>query len=156
VTAANGSTGTISLEAVVTGTPTMAMSTADQRLDAKGRRTSSSGSVDHRQHRHRSARGGELAGTAPTGWDVVVRSGDDRLGEAQRDRPGDRHRSSRPRSVAGDTRFAVRASAGSQSSNLDLRYTLEGSRTLGFIAIIVIIRGRRARRVFVGSAGGDG
>ena len=35
--------------------------------------------------------------------------------------------------------MTVRASAGSQSSNLDLRYTLEGSRTLGFVAIGVII-----------------
>ena len=33
----------------------------------------------------------------------------------------------------------MRASAGSQSSNVDLRYTLEGSRTLGFVAIVVIV-----------------
>ena len=33
----------------------------------------------------------------------------------------------------------MRASAGSQSSSVDLRYTLEGSHTLGFMAIGVIV-----------------
>ena len=41
--------------------------------------------------------------------------------------------------VAGDYALTVRASAGSQSSNVDLRYALEGSRTLGFVAIGVIV-----------------
>ena len=41
--------------------------------------------------------------------------------------------------VAGDYALTVRASAGSQSSSVDLRYTLKGSRTLGFVAIGVIV-----------------
>ncbi|MFP5488532.1 MAG: NEW3 domain-containing protein, partial [Acidimicrobiia bacterium] len=41
--------------------------------------------------------------------------------------------------VAGDYAMTVRASSGSLSSNIDLRYTLEGSRTLGFVAIGVIV-----------------
>ena len=48
--------------------------------------------------------------------------------------------------VAGDYAIAVKASAGSQSSNLDLRYGVEGSRTTGIIAIAVIVV------VFVGLA----
>ena len=35
--------------------------------------------------------------------------------------------------------MTVRASAGSESSNVDLRYSLEGSRTLGIVAIAVIV-----------------
>ena len=41
--------------------------------------------------------------------------------------------------VAGDYALTVRASAGSQSSSVDLRYILKGSRTLGFVAIGVIV-----------------
>ena len=41
--------------------------------------------------------------------------------------------------VAGDYTLTVRSSAGSESSNVDLRYTLQGSRTLGFVAIGVIV-----------------
>ena len=41
--------------------------------------------------------------------------------------------------VAGDYALTIRASAGSQSSNVDLRYSLKGSRTLGFVAIGVIV-----------------
>ena len=41
--------------------------------------------------------------------------------------------------MAGDYTLTVRSSAGSESSNVDLRYTVQGSRTLGFIAIAVIV-----------------
>ena len=51
--------------------------------------------------------------------------------------------------VAGDYAMTVRSSAGSESSNVDLRYTLQGSRTLGFVAIgvIVVAFARPRRRV---------
>ena len=39
----------------------------------------------------------------------------------------------------GDYALTVRASAGSQSATVDLRYGLEGSRTLGIVAIAVIV-----------------
>ena len=41
--------------------------------------------------------------------------------------------------VAGDYALTIRASAGSQSSSVDLRYSLKGSRTLGFVALGVIV-----------------
>ena len=40
--------------------------------------------------------------------------------------------------VAGDYMITVRSSAGSDSSNIDLRFTLQSSRTLAFVAIGVI------------------
>jgi uncharacterized membrane protein len=40
--------------------------------------------------------------------------------------------------VAGDYAIAVRSSAGSDSSEMELRFSLEGSRTLGVVAIAVI------------------
>lgn len=140
VTAANGATGTISLEADVTGTPTMAMSTADQRLDAKGKSDTeeriplivgNTGTAPLEDVK--------LAGTAPTGWDVSFDP--ETIASVKPNETAQVVAIVKPSSdaVAGDYALAVRASAGSQSSNLDLRYTLEGSRTLGFIAIVVII-----------------
>ena len=80
-----------------------------------------------------------LAGTAPTGWDV---SFDPQ--EVPSVKPNETTQVTaivKPASdaVAGDYALTVRASAGSQESNLDLRYTLESSRTLGVIAIGVIV-----------------
>ena len=40
--------------------------------------------------------------------------------------------------LAGDYAINVRASAGSQSSTLDLRYGVKGSTTLGIVAIVII------------------
>ena len=88
--------------------------------------------------RHRADRLGRLVRPA----DVAKR-------QAQRDGPGDGDRQAQQDAVAGDYALTVRSSAGSQSSNVDLRYTLEGSRTLGFVAIgvIVVAFARPRRRV---------
>ena len=80
----------------------------------------------------------KLAGTAPSDWDVsfdpkqidTVQPGETAQVTAIVTPSSD--------AVAGDYAITVRASAGSQSSNVDLRYTVEGSRTLGFVAIGVI------------------
>jgi uncharacterized membrane protein len=40
--------------------------------------------------------------------------------------------------LAGDYAIELRATAGSQSSTLDLRYGVKGSQTLGIIAIAII------------------
>src|SRR4029078_826928 len=40
--------------------------------------------------------------------------------------------------LAGDSAIGVRASAGSQSQDLALRYGVKGSRTLGIVAIVII------------------
>jgi uncharacterized membrane protein len=80
----------------------------------------------------------KLAGTAPTGWEVSFEPA-----EIAGVRPGETAQVSAvitPDSdaVAGDYMLTVRASAGSLASSADLRYTLEGSRTLGIVAIGVI------------------
>ena len=41
--------------------------------------------------------------------------------------------------VAGDYAMTIRASAGSQSSSIDVRFAVKSSRTIGVVAIVVII-----------------
>jgi uncharacterized membrane protein len=140
VTAANGAQGKISLTAEVTGSPKLVLSTADQRLDVKGQSDTvhripmvlaNTGTADLTNVK--------IAGTAPTGWDV---SFDPQ--EVPSVRPNETAQVTaivKPSSdaVAGDYAITVRSSAGSQSANIDLRYSLESSRTLGMLAIVVII-----------------
>lgn len=139
VIAPNGATGTIQLEAEIVGTPGLTLGTADERLDVAG------GANEERRIPLIVANPGtaelevvRLAGTAPSGWDV---SFDPQ--EIEAIRPGETAQVTaivRPSSdaVAGDYSMTVRASAGSLSSEIDLRYTLEGSRTLGIVAIGII------------------
>lgn len=140
VIAPNGATGTIQLEAEIVGTPSLSLATADERLDVTG------GANEERRIPLIVANPGtgdldvvRLAATAPSGWDV---SFDPQ--EIDGVRPGETAQITaivRPSSdaVAGDYAMTVRASSGSLSSNIDLRYTLEGSRTLGVVAIGVIV-----------------
>jgi len=140
VTSANAATGQIELQAEVTGTPTLAMSTADERLDVSGHADSekriplivgNTGSA--------ALESVKLAGTAPTGWDVSFEP--NVVDSVQPNETAQVTAVVKPSSdaVAGDYALSVRASAGSESSNLDLRYTVESSRTLGVIAIVVIV-----------------
>ncbi len=140
VEAANGARGQIELTAEVTGTPQMELQTADQRLDVSGtsnkeRRVpliiANSGTAPLEEVK--------LAGTAPSGWEI---SFDPQ--EIARVRPNETAQVTaiiKPSSdaVSGDYSLTVRASAGSESSTLDLRFALEGSRTLGLVAIGVIV-----------------
>ncbi|MCU1359912.1 MAG: hypothetical protein JWN99_1201, partial [Ilumatobacteraceae bacterium] len=140
VAAANGATGSIQLTAEVTGTPQLSLTTSDQRLDASGKANtekrvplivSNTGSAE--------LTGVQLAGTAPTGWDI---SFDPKTVASVK--PGETAQvtaiiTPKAGAVAGDYAMTVRASAGSQSSNIDLRFTLKGSRTIGVFAVIVII-----------------
>jgi uncharacterized membrane protein len=139
VTGANGASGTITLEAIVQGTPQLTLGTADQRLNVSGKANTekrvpmivaNSGTAPLESVK--------LAGTAPTGWDVSFEPA-----EVTAVQPGETAQVTavvKPASdaVAGDYMMTVRASAGSLSSSADLRYTLEGSRTLGIVAIAVI------------------
>jgi uncharacterized membrane protein len=139
VTGENGASAGITLEAIVEGTPQLALATADERLDVSGEANreqripmivANTGSAPLESVK--------LAGTAPSGWEVSFdpEAVDDVL-------PGETAQVAavvKPSSdaVAGDYSLTVRASAGSLSSNTDLRYSIEGSRTLGIIAIGVI------------------
>ncbi len=140
VKAPNGASGDLKLQAEVTGTPQLSLATADQRLNVKGRsgttkrlplivaNTGSAALSDVK-----------LAGTAPTGWDVSFDP--KQIGAIK---PGETAQvtaiiSPGKDAVAGDYDITIRSSAGSESSNLDLRFALQGSRALGFVAIAVIV-----------------
>jgi uncharacterized membrane protein len=140
VAAANGATGKIELTAEVSGAPKLALQTADQKLN-----TSGAANAEKRVPMIVSNTGTaaltnvQLAGTAPTGWDV---SFDPKtLATVQPNDTAQVTAIIKPakNAVAGDYTLTVRSSAGSDSSNVDLRYTVQGSRTLGFIAIGVIV-----------------
>jgi uncharacterized membrane protein len=140
VTAANGASGTISLTAEVTGTPELTLATADQRLDVSG------GAGDQKRLSMVIANTGtavledvKFAATAPTGWEVSFEPD-----TIENVRPNETAQvtaiiSPAEDAVAGDYAIAVRSSAGSDSSEMELRFSLEGSRTLGVIAIAVIV-----------------
>jgi uncharacterized membrane protein len=140
VTAANGASGTITLNADVTGTAELTLATADQRLDVEGQ------AGDQKRLSMVVANTGsaalqdvKFAATAPTGWEVSfepdtitnVRPNETAQVTAIISPGGD--------AVAGDYAITVRSSAGSESSNLDLRFELQSSRTLGVVAIAVIV-----------------
>jgi uncharacterized membrane protein len=139
VIGANGARGTISLEAEVVGTPQIALTTSDERLDVTGK-----SNTEERIPMILSNPGSaaltavKMAGTAPSDWEI---SFDPQQVEAVQ--PGETVQVTAivkpaPDAVAGDYALVVRSSAGSLSSNIDLRYSLEGSRTLGVVAIAVI------------------
>ena len=140
VTAASGASGTISLTAEVTGTPQLTLATADQRLDV------SVGAGDQKRLSMVIANTGtaaledvKFAATAPTGWEVSFEPD-----TIENVRPNETAQvtaviSPAEDAVAGDYAIAVRSSAGSDSSEMELRFSLEGSRTLGVIAIAVIV-----------------
>ena len=80
----------------------------------------------------------KLAGTAPTGWDISFDP--QSVANVKPNETAQVTAIIKPSkdAVAGDYAMTIRSSAGSESSNIDLRYTLEGSRTLGFVAVGVI------------------
>ena len=135
----NGASGTITLEAVVQGTPSLALGTADERLDVTGTANTEKRIPMIVANTGTAALDSvKLAGTAPTGWEVSFEP--ESIDAVQ---PGETAQVTaivKPSSdaVAGDYALTVRASAGSLSSSTDLRYSLAGSRTLGVVAIGVI------------------
>ncbi len=140
VTAANGATGNIRLTAEVTGTPELSLTTADQRLDVSGRSNkekrvplilANTGSAPLEDVK--------LAGTAPSGWNVSFEPAT--LPTINPNETVQATAIIQPSkdAVAGDYALTVRSSAGSQSANIDLRFALKGSRTLGVVAIVIIV-----------------
>ena len=81
----------------------------------------------------------KLAGTAPTGWNVSFDP--EELANVKPNETAQVTAIVKPKTdaVAGDYAITVRSSAGSQSSNLDLRYSLASSSTLGVLAVAVIV-----------------
>ena len=140
VTAANGASGHVTLTAEVTGTPKLTASTADQRLDVSGRtNTEKRVPIIVANSGTAPLENVKLAGTAPTGWEVSFDP--QQIASVQPNETAQAVAIIKPGkdAVAGDYAVTVRTSAGSESSNLDLRFALEGSRTLGLLAIGVIV-----------------
>ena len=140
VKAPNGASGQLKLQAEVTGTPQLSLATADQRLNVTGRSgttkrvpliVANSGSA--------ALTDVQLAGTAPTGWDVSFDP--KQLGAVKPNETAQVTAIISPAkdAVAGDYDITIRSSAGSESSNIDLRFAVHGSRTLGILAILVIV-----------------
>jgi uncharacterized membrane protein len=140
VSAASGGTGKIELTAQVTGTPKLEIATADQRLDVKGEANT--------EHQIQLVLGNsgtaaltdvKFAATPPTGWTVTfepstvpeVKPNETTQVIATVHPPKD--------AVAGDYAIGIRASAGSESSSLDIRYSVTRSRVLGVVAVALVL-----------------
>jgi uncharacterized membrane protein len=135
----SGGSGQLQLTAEVTGSPKLAVATADQRLNFSGRANSekrvtlvvgNSGTAP--------VEAVQFAATPPSGWTVTFDP--PKVDEVKPNETTQVVAVIKPakNALAGDYAIGVRASAGSQSSNLDLRYGVKGSRTLGIVAIAII------------------
>ena len=140
ITADNGATGKIELTAEVTGSPKLALQTADQQLNVAGKANSEKRvtMIVPTPAPPRSS-DVQLAGTAPTGWDVSFDPQDAAQRQAQRDRAGDGdHQAGQERS-----RRRLHADRALQRRQrvVERRPALHpaGLATLGIIAIGVIV-----------------
>lgn len=134
-----GGSGSLQLTAEVTGSPKLEVATADQRLNVSGKA--------NREKRVTLVLGNsgtasltsvQFAATPPSGWNVTFDPP-----QVQEVKPNETTQvvaiiKPAKNALAGDYAIGVRASAGSQSSNLDLRYGVKGSQTLGIVAIVII------------------
>jgi uncharacterized membrane protein len=139
ITSDSGGSGDLQLTAEVTGSSKLAVATADQRLNFSGKANSEkrvtmvvgntgTAAVDTVQ----------FAATPPSGWTVTFDP--PQVAEVKPNETTQVVAIIKPakNALAGDYAIGVRASAGSQSSTLDLRYGVKGSQTLGIIAIAII------------------
>jgi uncharacterized membrane protein len=135
----SGGSGNLELTAEVTGSSKLAVATADQRLNFSGKANSEkrvtmvvgntgTAAVDAVQ----------FAATPPSGWTVTFDP--PKVDEVKPNETTQVVAIIKPakNALAGDYAIGVRASAGSQSSTLDLRYGVKGSQTLGIVAIAII------------------
>jgi uncharacterized membrane protein len=135
----SGATGQMQLTAEVTGSAKLGISTADQRLNVSGKANSEkrvtlvvantgTAPVDAVQ----------FAATPPSGWTVTFDP--PKVDEVKPNETTQVVAVVKPakNALAGDYAIGLRASAGSQSSSLDIRYGVKGSQTLGIIAIALI------------------
>jgi uncharacterized membrane protein len=140
VTAATGGSGTIELTAEVAGTPVLELSSADERLNASGEAgqtervpliVSNSGTAPLTDVK--------LAATAPNDWEVSFEPNE--LREVKPNETAQVVAVVEPAAgaVAGDYAITIRASAGSNSADVDLRYTVKGARSLGLAGIGAIV-----------------
>ena len=139
VSAASGATGSIELTAEVAGTPKLQIATADERLNVEGRANkvkrvpivvSNTGTAPLTEVK--------FAATAPKDWEIKFEP--ESLAEVRPNETAQVTAVIKPTksAVAGDYALNIRASAGSNSSSLDLRYGVTGSPLLGVAGIGLI------------------
>jgi uncharacterized membrane protein len=139
ITSDTGGSGQIQLTAEVTGSSKLDIATADQRLNVSGKANSEKRVTLVLGNSGTAALSAvQFAATPPSGWTVTFDpptveqvSPNDTTQVVAIIKPA-------KNALAGDYAIGVRASAGSQSSTLDLRYGVKGSATLGIIAIAII------------------
>jgi uncharacterized membrane protein len=139
ITSDTSGSGQMQLTAEVTGSPKLAVTTADQRLNFSGHANSekrvtivvgNSGTAP--------VDGVQFAATPPSGWNVTFDP--PKVDEVKPNETTQVVAVIKPskNALAGDYAIGVRASAGSESSNLDLRYGVKASQTLGIVAVAII------------------
>ena len=140
VSAASGATGMIELTAEVAGTAKLQIASADERLNVEG----SANKVKRLPIIVSNSGTGPLtdvkfAATAPKDWEVKFEP--DTLSQVRPNETAQVTAVIKPtkNAVAGDYALTVRASAGSNSSSLDLRYGVKGSRWLGVAGVGLIM-----------------
>lgn len=139
ITSDTSGSGQMQLTAEVTGSAKLDVSTADQRLNVSGKANaekrvtltvgnSGTAPVDAIQ----------FAATPPSGWTVTFDP--PKVDEVKPNETTQVVAVIKPakNALAGDYAIGVHASAGSQASDLALRYGVKGSQTLGIIAIVII------------------
>jgi uncharacterized membrane protein len=140
VTAANGATGQIQLQAEVTGTGTLDLATASGRVDVSG----------HSNHVTKETLALTNSGTAaltdikmasapPKGWEVTFEPAT--VATLKPGQTGQVVAEIKPakNAVAGDYPLSLSASAGSSSKSVDLRYRVTSASWLGVLGVVVII-----------------
>jgi uncharacterized membrane protein len=139
ITSDTGGTGSMQLTAEVTGSSKLDVATADQRLNVSGKANSEKRVTLVVSNSGTAAlQAVQFAATPPSGWTVTFDPP-----QVPQVNPNESTQvvaviKPEKNALAGDYAISVRASAGSQSTSLDLRYGVKGSQTLGIIAIAII------------------
>lgn len=139
ITSDTGGSGSMQLSAEVTGSSKLAIATADQRLNVSGKANSEKRVTLVVANSGTAALDSvQFAATPPSGWTVTFDPP-----QVAAVKPNESTQvvavvKPAKNALAGDYAINVRASAGSQSSTLDLRYGVKGSQTLGIVAIAII------------------
>ena len=140
VTAANGATGSFTLSAVVKGAGKLGITTASGVLNTKGHANKESTEVILLANSgSASLRDVKLAATAPKDWKVTFEPST--VGEIAAGGTTQVVATIKPAkgAVVGDYMINVRASAGSASKSMDLRYRVTTGSFLGWVGLAVIV-----------------
>ncbi len=134
-----GGSGSMQLTAEVTGSSKLDVATADQRLNVSGKANSEKRVTLVVSNSGTAAlQAVQFAATPPSGWTVTFDP--PQVAQVNPNETTQVVAVIKPEknALAGDYAISLRASAGSQSTSLDLRYGVKGSQTLGIIAIVII------------------